>query len=386
MPAIVRTATPADVEAILDLLTEYDLPRAYFEPWYRADPTYRPEHSWVVEVDGRLAAHLRIFDRFVRLHGTVARIAGIGNVITARAFRGQGFAGRLLRATIDDAADFVYSLLWTHLPDLYQRYGWASIDQQNIQARLPGPAPALDLESGNVDSFRTEDLPDVMRLYDAANATRTGPIVRTSAYWTAQSAWLSETADDFLVSRTRAGSLVAYVRSKSRSDRVEVLELGVLPRDVDLGRSLVAALAARRHSNVWAQLPPSLDEVIPKAARCGAEQAGLMGRVLDVRGLFRQLEPVLLQRLRGASSIGGRLSLSSSAGSAQLALTETDLIVHTTTTPDPRASLNEGELAHLLFHGYDAAAAERFHGRENAPLLETLFPAQDFVIWPADAF
>src|SRR4051812_37611086 len=125
----VRRATAADVDAILDLLTEYDVPREYFVPWYRADPTYRPEQSWLVEQAGRLVAHLRVYDRRVRAGGVVLRIAGVGNVITAPAYRGQGLAGRLLDAMLAAAhtEGYAYSLLWTHLPSLYARHGWAPL-------------------------------------------------------------------------------------------------------------------------------------------------------------------------------------------------------------------------------------------------------------------
>src|SRR5215217_7662681 len=97
---VIRQAQAADLDTILNLLTEYDLPRAYFEPYYQHDPTYRPEQSWLAEQEGRLAAHLRVYDRWIRLGGGRLRIAGVGNVITARAYRGRGLAGRLLRAML----------------------------------------------------------------------------------------------------------------------------------------------------------------------------------------------------------------------------------------------------------------------------------------------
>ena len=96
--ATIRRASAEDVEPILDLLAFYERPRSYFEPFYLSDPSYRPEHSWVADQDGRLVAHLRIFDRSVRVGGVGLRIAGVGNVITAPEYRGHGYAGQLLRA------------------------------------------------------------------------------------------------------------------------------------------------------------------------------------------------------------------------------------------------------------------------------------------------
>jgi hypothetical protein len=49
-------------------------------------------------------------------------------------------------------------------------------------------------------------------------------------------------------------------------------------------------------------------------------------------------------------------------------------------------ALGEGDLAHLLFRGFDAVGEERLGAREDASLLRTLFPAQDFVVCRADPF
>jgi len=73
--ANIRRANAEDVGPILDLLAFYERPRSYFEPFYLSDPNYRPEHSWVADQDGRLVAHLRIFDRSIRVGGVGLRIA-----------------------------------------------------------------------------------------------------------------------------------------------------------------------------------------------------------------------------------------------------------------------------------------------------------------------
>ena len=45
--AVVRRARSEDVEPILDLLSHYERPRSYFEPFYLEDPGYRADQSWV---------------------------------------------------------------------------------------------------------------------------------------------------------------------------------------------------------------------------------------------------------------------------------------------------------------------------------------------------
>src|SRR5437588_10957111 len=139
MPVTIRRGTPEDIESILDLLTEYGLPRSYFEPFYLNDASYRPEHSWVVERNGRLLSHLRIYDRWIRVGRAKLHIAGVGNVITARGARGRGYSGQIMRAMLPvlNQERYAYSLLWTHIPHLYGRYGWVPIEQELVRAVLP---------------------------------------------------------------------------------------------------------------------------------------------------------------------------------------------------------------------------------------------------------
>lgn len=381
---VIRRARVEDLEAILDLLTEYELPRSYFEPFYLRDPMYRPEHSWVVEQNGRLAAHLRLYDRWIRMHDSVVHVAGVGNVITAQAFRGRGYAGRLLGAmtAAARAEGFAYSLLWTHLPILYERYGWSLIEQRTVRAllsRLPAELPA-------VASFGPEDLPDIIRLYEATNEHRTGPTLRVPEYWQSQLAWLKTDPDNFLVVRREDGALAGYIRTGLTHADVRILELGVAAQDIDLGRALVVRAAQRRRNHVQARLPPSLLEVIPESERDVEDDSRFMGRVLSLEVLVRALEPVLLRRLEAAGLRNGAVCLATSDGTAELRLGEGRVELDRRPTRDMRACLNEGDLAHLLFHGFDPMATELLDGRSDTELLRTLFPAQDFVVWPADAF
>lgn len=118
-------AAVGDIEAILDLLTHYDMPRAAFEPYYRKDSSYRPEHSWIARDNAEILAHLRIYPRRMRLDGGVVRMAGIGNVVIARHARGRGLARVLLERVVEhlDNADYALSLLWTHVPGVYATHG-----------------------------------------------------------------------------------------------------------------------------------------------------------------------------------------------------------------------------------------------------------------------
>lgn len=382
--AIVRRARANDVDPILDLLAFYERPRSYFEPFYLNDPTYRPEHSWVVEEDGRFLAHLRVFDRMVRVGGTGLRVAAIGNVITAPDQRGRGHAGRLLEAMLQElpTEGFAYSLLRAYQPTLYERYGWAPMEEELVQAELR----PFDPGSVAIAPYTAAELPEVMRLYEETNAQRTGPTIRSPEYWRGQLEWLEEDRDGFLVARREDATLVGYVRSRARQDAAEILELGLRAGDDAVGRALLSAVAVRCGHRVRGKLPPSLRTLLRPGEAQIVKESGLMGRVIDLEALAATLKPVWLGRVRASGSRGGSFRLWTSAGTAEASVNASELRLDWQETEKAAISLNEGLLAHLLFLGFGGAADERIGANQDPSLLRVLFPKQDFVVWPADAF
>src|SRR5215210_600926 len=105
---------------------------------------------------------------------------------------------------------FTYSLLRAYQPVLYERHGWAPLDQELVRAELP----PVSAGSATITPFTEGDLPEVMRLYEETNAERTGPTIRSPRYWRAQLQWLQEDRDGFLVARSDDGVLVGYVPSR----------------------------------------------------------------------------------------------------------------------------------------------------------------------------
>jgi N-acetylglutamate synthase-like GNAT family acetyltransferase len=379
---VIRRARDEDVDRILDLLAHYDVPRSYFEPFYLRDPSYRPEHSWVADQEGRLVAHLRVYDRRVRAGEARLRIAGVGNVITAPDQRGRGHAGRLLDVMLKEipAEGFAYSLLRAYQSVLYERYGWAPIDQDLMRMTLP------PTDAGSITPFTDADLPDVMRLYDETNAGRSGTTIRSPEYWRSQLEWLREDRDGFLLSRTEDGALAGYVRSRAEETDVEILELGLRAGDAETGRALLSAAAIRGGGRLRAYFPASLKTLFgPGEAKIKTE-FGLMGRVMDLAALVAAMEPVWLQRVRQSDGRGGSLHLATSAGRAEVQVSDSGVRIDEREDNHAVDTLGEGDLAHLLFRGFDAVGEERLGAREDASLLRTLFPAQDFVVWRAGAF
>lgn len=377
----VRHARAQDVDRILDLLTEYDLPRSYFEPWYRGDPTYRPEHSLMIRDDGRVVAHLRIYDRCIWTSGAQLRIAGIGNVITARDQRGRGHAGKLLQAAIRYASqrDFAYSLLWTHLPDLYARFGWVPIDQPAVRSRVAdGTSPS------HVRPVTAADLPEIMVLYDAQNKFRTGPTVRSADYWLAQRRWLREAVDRALVHRSGDGRLLGYVRVRAREGSTELMEIGVGHNDTETAQALLAEASRGSEGRLEGIVPPSLVGLFDPTETAVYDRPGLMGRIVDLNRLVETFRPIWMERSARAG-LSGSVTVESRSDRFEIVVEESGVCMW----PDGRregSGLTAQRFSHLLFRGLDMVAEGFVSGRHDEELLRTLFPPQDFVIWESDAF
>jgi predicted N-acetyltransferase YhbS len=382
--AVIRRGRSEDVEPILDLLAHYERPRSYFEAFYLKDPSYHPEQSWVAEQVGRLLAHLRVFDREVRVGGARLRVVAIGNVITTPDQRGRGHAGQLLDAMLQEIPNggFAYSLLRAYRPSLYERYGWVPIGEEVVRAA----PPPFDPTSVTIEPFGDHDLPEVMRLYERTNAERTGPTIRSPEYWHGQLEWLEEDRDGFLVARSEDGTLTGYIRSRVREDANEILELGIGTGEVEAGWTLLSAVAERCGHKIQANLPPSLRRTLLPTEGELVEEFGLMGRVIDLEAVAATLEPVWVRRIRASGNRDSSFRLSTSAGTAEVRVSASGIRLDRQETEGVVISVDERAFAYLLLRGFDVAADERVGTVRDSSLLRVLFPEQDFVVWRADAF
>ncbi len=179
-----------------------------------------------------------------------------------------------------------------------------------------------------------------MRLYEETNAERAGPTIRSPEYWRAQLQWLQEDRDGFLVAKTDDEVLAGYVRSRSGPDATEILELGVGAGDLEVGRTLLSATAARG-GRIKGHLPPSLRTLFQPDEREVVDDTGLMGRAIDLGALVATLEPVWLRRMQSSGSPGGSFQLSADAGRAEVRVSASGIAVDTQTDGDVAPLLDE---------------------------------------------
>ena len=158
-----------------------------YRTYVRDDPSYRLDQSRVLLADRRIVAHLRVWDREIRVRGAVLRAGGIGSVLTHPDYRGRGYARALMRDTETYLLNGGYDvgLLFTIIgTPFYQRLGWTPIPLPTFAIELASDAddrPSTRVRALDVD----RDLDAVMTIYERCSGCLTGPETRPRCYWRA---------------------------------------------------------------------------------------------------------------------------------------------------------------------------------------------------------
>jgi predicted N-acetyltransferase YhbS len=157
-----------------------------------SDPSYQPEQRLLAKVDGRIASHLHLTSRPVRVGGLTVPLNGIMWVATLPEYRGLGLAHNLIRLATQRAneAGVLLQTLTTSMPAFYRPLGWGVCGNQTFGLAssriLPSVGDGLVETKGgpwHVRPWRQVELGDLMRLYDGQFGHTTGTIARSEEYW-----------------------------------------------------------------------------------------------------------------------------------------------------------------------------------------------------------
>ena len=218
--------------AVYDLLGIcFTTPREYFANQTEHDATYRFGQTRIIEVDGRVVSHVRLFHRRMLVRGVALPVGGVGSVATHPDYQRRGLATALLQDAIArmERAGYALSFLWTGLVPLYERLGWRAVPQPFYTAQPEEAAGLSTRATEGVRPFTSADLPAVALVYRRATEGSTGAIVRTLRYWRDHMTWVRDDSEGFLLVE-RGGRVLAYVRSKVEVDNhPRLLEGEALP-------------------------------------------------------------------------------------------------------------------------------------------------------------
>ena len=240
----------------------FTTPREYFVNQTEHDATYRFGQTRIIEIDGRVVSHVRLFHRQMLVRGVALPVGGVGSVATHPDYQRRGFAPALLQDAIErmERAGYALSFLWTALAPFYERLGWRVVLQPIYAAQAEEVARLSTPATVSVRLFTGADLFAVARIYRRATEGSTGSIVRTLRYWRDHMTWVHDDPEGFLLAERR-GQVVAYVRSKVEvGNHLRLLEGEALPGAESALKILVAELgrlAVRRGlTPVLGVIPP----------------------------------------------------------------------------------------------------------------------------------
>ncbi len=327
----IRTLRGGEVEALLDLLDEWDLPdgwrgRDFFRRYLEGDPSFHDDNVWVAEERGRLVSCVQIFPRRLRTTGDSVPVGGIGSVFTRPEGRGRGIASQLLdrAATAMAERGMPLSLLFASRLSFYGRLGWVSWPGSRTLLR-PSAAALAPGDCFDVRPFdAARDLPAVRRIHASYSGRRTGTVDRDAPAWEATLRNGGNPNEDFLLA-LRDGMPVAYVRAAVISGFLLLTEFGrtedaaaslaaliqrvLTPRDSDpLSRPERPSAALRALGVAPPLFDPSLDAALRARgiSLVSHPDANALLRVVDAPGLAKAAgtrlapgedSPALLRRL-----------------------------------------------------------------------------------------
>ena len=179
-----RLARPEETDTLAAFCgVVYGVQPSYFWRRWQHDPA-SGSFGVILESAGRLVGYAHVFDRLVMLDREPGRCAGIGNVAVTHGERQRGHAGALVERCLREAEarGFELSLLYTHLPRVYEASGYRVVPTHDVviegTATPNGWLQASRLSTGD------------QRLYERAHRHRPGTIVRNPRYWAARERWL----------------------------------------------------------------------------------------------------------------------------------------------------------------------------------------------------
>ena len=272
----IRGAKESELAEVVDLNclvfrpTEAEAPARYWS-YLREESTYELEQSRVLVDQGRVVAHLRVWDRQIRVRKAHLRVGGIGSVLTHPDLRGRGYARALLRdaeaymAQSGDDLGMLFTIIGT---SFYVKLDWVPI---------PLPTFALDLEKygetpGHVGTQSIPRARSLIALYDAANADLSGTEVRTEAYWQSGPSRYRDLIPNKVIEQKR--QLVGYLNYAVDTNAPEVRETCFAPGNSracnELALILLAEARKKGLQTIKGSLPidPSTHRTTLRIERC----------------------------------------------------------------------------------------------------------------------
>lgn len=195
--------------------------REYFERHVLKDKTLDEKDTRVLLIDGKIVSSVQVFPRTIYVQNEKIKIGGIGNVATLPSEREKGYAGLLIKDSLDYIIKkgFPLSILTTSINPYYAKFGFQTVLRT---------IAAINCNEGKnhkeISKFdKNNDLKDIINIYSGFNSGKIGTIVRDEEYWLSQFEFCDEDKDLFLVYKSK-GETIGFIRAQRKENYISVLE------------------------------------------------------------------------------------------------------------------------------------------------------------------
>jgi len=366
------------------------------------------EHLRELWIDGeeKSVCQLIVLEYAMRVGVTEVRMAGVGGVHTEYRHRKKGYMRHLCEDTVQYMITEGYDIsMLFGIENFYTRFGYAA-GLAEFECKVKTRDAEVAAADASTEGYITRpigeaDMPAVLDLYNAKNATRVCSVVRTLEYFPRfhKGTWYEGPPETQLWEDAN-GKLLAYAVWDHNNEAMKVAE--VESCDDAFFPTLLSFFAARavdkRCEAVQLFVPPD-HPFAEYAQRFGAEWrvtyprygSGML-RLLNLRPFFEKIVPELERRLALSRSAGytGALTFQTDLGPLTLAIDRGSIAVETVAREGLRLDLPQDKLTQLVI-GYRSARdvlndpQVTAHG-DVLPLLNILFPKGTPYVWTPDHF
>jgi predicted acetyltransferase len=343
---------------------------------------------------------LFINDLEVKVGGVYLRMGGIGGVETLEAHRMRGYSRRVIEYSMGYMVENGYEVsMLFGIPDYYVKWGYAST-LANYKITMPLRNAERARAGLRPRPMTTEDTDRVIRIYELANAERTGPLKRNRGEWSGfrkGSTWGMPV--DGVVFEDSSGEVVAYCAVDRWPRVMRITEVGA--KDIAFYEHVLryaCDLAFQKRAteleiyvpfdHPFAELCRSLGCMVNIEYPYASDG---MGRIINLQSTFRSLVPELEERLRRADpeNLPSKISIETDIGFVALEISDSGITISETGSAN-RVELPQWALMQLVL-GYRsprnvlADSAVKHEGRV-VEALDALFQAGHPYVWHADRF
>jgi predicted acetyltransferase len=173
------------------------------------------DNSRVVLVDGRIASHVRVYNRTVRWGGSSIQCGGMADVYTCPGDRRKGYARDLLRDSLGvyhewgcGFSHIISGVVEFYASEHWERWPTYRFDLAVQPERLP------KVTDYRVRRFnRSADLEAVAGIYEAYNRDSPMTLVRDANYWSKHFSWCRKEREEAFYVAELDGDIVGYMRA-----------------------------------------------------------------------------------------------------------------------------------------------------------------------------